>query len=116
VRTILKYNEYLNMESEEKYFQYGTIIKMNLVDSSGENVKLNTELSEIGCSLSRTNIYYKFKVLESNSKKYPVGSELVFPIKFDKQKFNFTISIPYTYLTGGYGSAEKHYSAYVELG
>ena len=55
-----------------------------------KTANLVVEMVELGCSLDRRNIYYKFVVLESdNLKDFSIGSELIFPIDFEGQDFTF---------------------------
>lgn len=113
MRTISRFNEFLKMEDEYD-FHTGNIVQLSLIDS-GESIQLDTEMIESIYSMGREVICYKFKVIKSNSEKYPKDSEIIFPIKFNKKKFGFIINIPYKFPTGGGGMAERHYSAYVEM-
>lgn len=109
---ILRYKEHV-MVNEQREFYTDEVIGLKMTDEFCE-ANLKTKMIELGCSIDRRFIYYKFLVLETDKpERYPKNSEMTFPIEFDSQKFSFIINIPDERFF--HSVAEKHYIAKVEV-
>lgn len=86
---ILKFNEH----KDYREFHTEDVITLRLTDDFGI-ANLKTKMTEVGCSVDRRFIYYKFLIIETDSKKYPINSEMYFPLDFNNKTFSFIINIP----------------------
>ena len=112
MRGIFRFKEWVMIESLQ--FHGEELIDLKLEDELGTYL-LTTKMIETGCSIDRRMIFYKFKIVKTDSpQKYPIDSVMIFPIDFDKQTFNFLIEIPddrYNMRT----TSERHYHATVQI-
>ena len=117
MRTILKYNDYQLMKEEFiMEFKHGDVVNLKIVEEDGSEHLLKTNMIEVGCSVDRRNIYYKFRVLNKDDIKFPEESEMIFPIEFDGEIFGFIINIrSYNKPRTGHTMIEKHYRGKVDV-
>ena len=115
MQKIMNYTQYRVVnEKNTEYLHIGTTYYFKITEEDKQSL-LKTELSEVGCSVDRRNIYYKFTILKSdNLEKYSLGSELIFPIEFDNKEFGFICNHGSVFPTSGkLLFVEKHYRAHI---
>ncbi len=98
------------MSNENIEYYTDEIIGLKMIDECG-NSNLKVRMIELGCSIDRRFIYYKFLVLETNSQRYPQNSEMIFPLEFNNKEFKFIINIPDERFV--HSLSEKHYCSKV---
>lgn len=106
---ILNFTQFQVLESIDLY----KTVRMKLTDSQ-ETAILTVKLIEQGYGLNRSILFDRFRVLESNSKKYPIGAEFIFPLDFNNKVFTFLI-YPYYNEDGYRAMTELKYKAHCEI-
>ena len=69
----IKQNQLVNLEFTDSFGSHSTICKM----------------IEFGWGLDRSKIYYRFRIIKSNSNRYNVGAELILCMDFNNKNNSF---------------------------
>ncbi len=107
---ILRFNQHINeLNTSNNLIGVGKIINIQFNEV---NLIANTKckMIEHGYAPNRSIIYYKFLVIESDSEKYLVNSELILPLDFDDKLIKFLV-YPYINEKGIRTTTEKTYKA-----
>jgi hypothetical protein len=73
------------------------------------------QLLEFGWGLDRSKVFHRFRILKSDSNKYPVGAEFILGMDFNNKENEF-LFYPYCNEKPGLrSSTELHYTAHITL-
>jgi hypothetical protein len=84
---ILGFNQHSTLEPTKK-LKENQIINLQFIDRE-ETSNISCKLVEFGWGIDRSIIYYRFIVLKSDNKKYPISAEFILPIDFNEKEFTF---------------------------
>ena len=114
---IQKFNRFiLELHQMENILPLNQIYNMIFRDKTGEYL-LSCELIEHGWSLHREIIYYRFKIIKSDSELYRIGAEFVVSLNFNKKENTFNL-FPFSNETGKNklkSMEQKRCTAYIEI-
>lgn len=106
---ILNFNQFKMSESIGLYKQGD----MKMTDSNG-SANISVQLVDQGWGLDRRIIFNRFKVIKSDSDKYPIGAEFILPLDFNDKVCSFLI-YPYYNEKRWRSMTEFQYKAHCQL-
>jgi hypothetical protein len=72
-------------------------------------------LLEFGWGLDRSKLFHRFRILKTDSNKYPVGAEFILGMDFNDRDNEFLFYPYYNEKPGIRSSTELRYKAYITL-
>lgn len=111
---IFTFLQFANESSTPKLSE-NAVVKLEFTDSKGTHTT-ECQLVEFGWGLNRERIFHRFKIIGTDSKRYPVGAEFDLHMDFNGKENTFLF---YPYYNDRLPSirrmVEKTYDAYIRI-
>jgi hypothetical protein len=106
--SILNFKQFSILESNK--LDTGSIIKIEFKDKWGTHI-VTCQMVEFLWGIDRSKLGYRFRVINSDTNHYPVGSEMILPMNFDNKTNNFLFYPYYNEKPGLRSTNELNYEA-----
>ena len=92
----------------------GQILNLRFTEKNNiSNIKV--KMIEFGWAPNRTKIYHRFRIIETDSEKYPAGGEFILPMEFNNKEESFLICPYYNESPSLRSTDELTYKAHCQI-